>query len=456
MFVLQIFFESLYNKSIDKEDFIMGLIRAAKSAIGSTLADQWKEFFYCDALSQDILVKKGIKRVSGRSSNTKGSDDVISNGSGIAVADGQCMIIVDQGKIVEFCCEPGEFTYDQSTEPSLFTGDLGDSIKETLATMVKRFGYGGDTGKNQRVYYFNLKEIMDNKYGTPQPIPFRVLDQNIGLDIDITIRCHGTYAYKISDPILFYTNVCGNIVGEFKRSQIESQLKAELLTALQPAFAKISAMGVRYSALPGHTLEIAEALNEILKKKWKEMRGIEITSITLNSVTADEEDEDMIKQAQRLALLRNPAMAGASLVYAQGEAMKAAASNDGGAMVGFMGMNVASQAGGLNAENLYHMGQTDQKGQSEKQPDVETWTCTCGTQNTGKFCSECGKSRIQGWVCSCGHVNKGKFCSECGKKKPSDEPLYRCDKCGWEPEDPKHPPKFCPECGDPFNEDDIK
>lgn len=430
----------------------MGLIKAGSSAIKSTMADQWKEFFYCDSLPQDILVKKGKKRINDKSSNTKGSEDIISNGSGVVVADGQCMIIVDQGKIVEFCSEPGEYTYDKSTEPSLFTGPLGESVIETFKTMWKRFSHGGDTGKDQRVYYFNIKEIMDNKYGTPQPIPFRVVDKNIGLDIDISIRCHGVYSYKITDPLLFYANVCGNIQNEYKRSEIDNQLKAELLTALQPAFARISSLGIRYSALPGHTMEMTEALNEILKVKWKELRGVEVSSMAMSSVTADEEDEEMIKQAQRTALLRDPSLAAATLVEAQGEAMKTAAGNDAGAMIGFMGMNMVAQAGGANIQGLYGMKQeTVLESQSKA-----TWTCSCGHVNTGKFCEECGKPQDKGWTCVCGSVNKGKFCSQCGTKKPDDAPLYCCDKCGWEPEDPHHPPKFCPECGDPFDDNDKK
>ena len=199
----------------------MGLIKAGLGALGGSLADQWKEFFSCDALDNDVLVVKGQKQVSGRSSNTKGNDNVISNGSGIAVADGQCMIIVEQGKVVEVCAEPGEFTYDSSSEPSIFAGPLGKGIIDTFKTIGKRFTYGGDTGKDQRVYYFNTKEIIDNKFGTPNPIPFRVVDSKIGLDVDVSVRCSGVYSYKITDPILFYTNVCGNIENEYGREEID-------------------------------------------------------------------------------------------------------------------------------------------------------------------------------------------------------------------------------------------
>lgn len=463
----------------------MGLIRAMGGAVGGTLADQWKEYFYCEAMDADVLVCKGQKRVSGRSSNTKGSDNIITNGSVVAVNEGQCMIIVEQGKVVELCSEPGEFVYDTSTEPSIFDGKLSKSIKEVFATIGKRFTFGGDTAKDQRIYYFNTKEIIGNKYGTPNPVPFRVVDNNIGLDVDISIRCNGEYSYKIVNPILFYTNVCGNVEEEYERSEIDSMLKTELLTALQPAFAKISDMGIRYSALPGHTMEIADALNAVLSKKWAELRGIEIASFGINSVTASKEDEEMIKQLQKTAVLQNPNMAAATLVGAQGEAMKAAASNPNGAMTGFMGMGMVQNSMGTDAQSLFAMGQQQrmqQQNQAQQLAEQEQrsvaqagqpghnnaavsnevsdgWVCECGISNTGKFCVECGKPKpqpVQGWVCSCGTVNKGKFCMECGAKKPAEAPLYKCDKCGWEPEDPKNPPKFCPECGDPFDDNDIQ
>ncbi len=441
----------------------MGLIKAAIGAVGGALADQWKEFFYCESMSSDVLVQKGMKKTSGRSSNTKGSDNVITQGSGIAVADGQCMIIVENGKILDVCAEPGEYTFNMSGEPSIFSGDLGEGIKGTFASIGERFAHGGQVGTDTRVYYFNTKEIVGNKYGTPTPVPFRVVDRNIGLDIDVSIRCNGEYSYKIVDPLLFYANVCGNVSSVYRRSEIDSMLKTELMTALQPAFAKISEMGIRYSALPGHTMEIADALNEVLSKKWTELRGIKIASFGVNSVTCSPEDEKMIKELQRTAVMRDPSMAAATLVGAQGDAMKAAASNKAGAMTGFMGMGMAQQAGGMNAQALYGMAaqQSQQAEQSVQQPQRQnapagSWKCSCGAVNTAKFCSECGKPKpsANGWTCSCGAVNKGKFCGECGKPKPAGEPLYRCDKCGWEPEDPKNPPKFCPECGDKFDDND--
>lgn len=466
----------------------MGLIKAGVGALGGTLADQWKEFFYCEAIDKEVLMVRGQKQITGRSSNTKGNDNIISNGSGIAVADGQCMIIVEQGKIVEVCAEPGEFTYDSSTEPSIFSGSLGEGIKETFKTVGKRFTYGGDTGKDQRVYYFNTKELIDNKFGTPNPIPFRVVDSKIGLDVDVSVRCSGVYSYKIADPLLFYTNVCGNVSSEYRREELEGQLKSEFISALQPAFGKLSDLELRPNQIVTHNTELEEAMNTALSAKWGELRGLKVVSIALGSVTLPDEDAEMIKQLQRSAVMRDPSMGAAAMVGAQADAMRAAASNEAGAMTGFMGMGMAMNAGGMNPENLYAMGQQQaaQKNAQQLQQQAENswrcscgatvngnfcpecgakkpepvvsgaWKCSCGAMATGNFCPECGakKPADEGWTCSCGTVNKGKFCQNCGAKKPEGAPLYRCDKCGWEPEDPAHPPKFCPECGDIFDEND--
>lgn len=411
----------------------MGLLKAGAGALGGVLADQWRDYFYCESMDQEIIMRKGTKRVSSRSSNTKSDDNIISNGSVIAVADGQCMMIVEQGAVVDICAEPGEFVYDNSTEPSVFVGGFGKGLSDMFKTIGKRFTFGGDTGKDQRVYYFNTKELVGNKYGTASPVPFRVVDKNIGLDVDIAIRCYGEYSYKITNPLLFYTNVCGNVKNEYRRDELDGQLKTELLTALQPAFARISEMGVRYSALPGHTMELANALNDVLSQKWSELRGISIVSFGVSSVTASEEDERMIKELQRNAAFRDPNMAAAHLVGAQAEAMQSAAKNENaGAMGAFIGMGMAQNAGGANTQGLFEMGQRNQSAASQI-----GWSCSCGkTGNTGNFCGECGAAKpAAGWQCSCGAVNKGKFCSECGKPKPSGALLYKCDKCGWEPEE---------------------
>lgn len=402
----------------------MGLLQAGIGALSGVLADQWREYFYCEGMPENVLAVKGVKRTSGRSSNYKGEDNIISNGSIIAVNEGQCMMIVEQGAIVEFCAEPGEFVWDSSTEPSIFYGGLGNGIKATWEQLKKRFTLGGDTGKDQRVYYFNTKELIGNKYGTANPVPFRVVDRNVGLDMDIGIRCFGEYSYRMSDPMLFYKNVCGNIASEYTRDRIDSQLKTELLTALQPAFAKISEMGIRYSALPGHTTELASVLNDVLSEQWKKLRGVEVVSVGVSSITANEEDEKMIKELQRNAAFRDPKMAGAHLVGAQAAAMQAAAANENaGAFMGFAGMNMAQNAAG-NVQGLFQMGQQQAAPAptapaAPAAPAAGGWTCACGAVNTGKFCSECGaKKPSDEWTCACGVVNKGKFCPECGAKRP--------------------------------------
>ncbi len=422
----------------------MGLIKAGIGALGGTLADQWKEFFYCDSLDKEVLAVRGQKKVGGRSSNTKGHDNVISNGSGIAVADGQCMMIVEQGKVVEVCAEPGEYTYDTSSEPSIFAGSLGQSIIDTFKTIGKRFTFGGDTGKDQRVYYFNTKELIDNKFGTPNPIPFRVVDARIGLDIDVSVRCSGVYSYKIANPLLFYTNVCGNIEREYTREELDAQLKTEFISALQPAFGRLSSLGLRPNEIVTHNTDLENAMNEVLSDKWGELRGLNVVSVALGSVTLPEEDAEMIKQAQRTAIMRDPTMAAATLVGAQADAMKMAASNEAGAMTGFMGMGMAANASGVNAQSLYAMGQQQQ---TQAPSANDGWKCDCGTVNNGKFCQNCGAKKPEdGWECACGAVNKGNFCGECGAKKPST----KCANCGYEPENPANPPKFCPECGNKF------
>lgn len=437
----------------------MGLIKAGLGAVGGVLADQWKEFFYCDALPVEVLVKKGQKRVSGRSSNTKGEDNVISNGSGIAVADGQCMLIVEQGKVVEVCAEPGEYTYDTDLEPSVFAGSLGESILATFKQIGKRFTYGGGAGKDQRVYYVNTKEIIGNRFGTPSPIIFEVTNKLIGMTRTVNVRCNGVYSYTISNPLLFYTKVCGNVEYQYTREEIDSQLKAEFVSALQPAFGALAELELRPAQLPAKANELKAAMNDALKLEWVQSRGISVEKIALNPITLADEDMKKVQEMEDAATLgANPFMMAGRMTDATANAMENAASNDSGAMNGFIGMGMAGGAmgGGFQAaQQFYNMGAQQQAQQPA--PAKNAWKCACGNLATGKFCTECGakKPDSDGWVCSCGTVNKGKFCSECGSKKPAGIPQYKCDKCGWQPEDPTKAPKFCPECGDPFDNGDL-
>ena len=430
----------------------MGLIKAGIGALGGVLADQWKEFFYCDALDMDTLVVKGQKRTGRRSSNTKGSDNIISNGSGIAVADGQCMIIVEQGKVVDVCAEPGQYTYNTATEPSIFTGKFGESLKQTFKEVGKRFTYGGDTGKDQRVYYFNTKEIMGNKFGTPSPIIFEVINKRIGMSRTVNVRCNGVYSYNISDPILFYTKVCGNVEHAYTRAEIDEQMKADFISALQPAFGALAEQELRPAQIPAKANELKLAMNEALRADWVS-RGITVAKISLNPITLDPEDMKKIQDMEdAMTMGANPFMMAGRMTGATANAMEAAAANESGAMNGFFGMNMAGNVmgGGFNAaQNFYNMG-----AQQSATPGADSWKCACGAIANGKFCPECGTKKpapAGSWKCGCGSVNTGKFCSECGSRKP----VYRCDKCGWKPEDPTKPPKFCPECGDRFDDNDL-
>ena len=433
----------------------MGLIKAGIGALGGVLADQWKEFFYCEALDMDTLVVKGQKRTSGRSSNTKGSDNIISNGSGIAVADGQCMIIVEQGKVVEVCAEPGEYTYDTSTEPSIFAGSFGESLKNTFKAIGKRFTYGGDTGKDQRVYYFNTKEIMGNKFGTPSPIIFEVINKRLGMSRTVNVRCNGVYSYTISDPLLFYTRVCGNVEQPYTRDKIDEQMKTEFVSALQPAFGALAELELRPAQIPAKANELKKAMNEALQAEWVD-RGIAVAKIALNPITLNPEDMKKIQEMEDSASYgSNPFMMAGRMTTATANAMETAAANENGAMMGFMGMNMAMGAnGGANAQSFFAMDQQQQAARAA-QPAEDGWKCACGAVNQGKFCATCGAKKPEpqanGWVCpTCGKSNSGKFCAECGTPKPADTGFWTCA-CGA-----KNKGKFCPECGDMFNEEDIK
>lgn len=427
----------------------MGLIKALTGALGGTLADQWKEFFYCESIPEDTLMVKGEKRMTSRSSNTKGNDNIISNGSGIAVADGQCMIIVEQGKVVEFCAEPGQFTWNNSTEPSLFAGNLGSSIIETFKTIGRRFTYGGDTGKDQRVYYFNTKEIPNKKFGTANPVPFKVvINEQLGFKLSVDLRCNGVYSYKLVDPLLLYTSFMGNVADEFKCEQLDSMLKAELIQALQPALAVLSARGVSYDQIPAHTMEVRDALNIELKDTWGR-RGIEVYSLNIGVPSIPEDQRKKITEWEENSMTLNPNVAAARMVGAQASAMNTAAANEGGAMNGFIGMGMAMNAGGMNAANLYAMGQNQPvQPAPTAAPAADGWTCPkCGTVATGKFCPECGEKKPEaaaGWTCpKCGAENKGKFCSNCGEKKPEAPSQWYCPKCGA-----VNTGKFCADCGE--------
>ena len=432
----------------------MGLIKAIMGAADGVMADQWLEFFVCESLEANVLAAKGQKKTSKRGSNTKGEDNIITNGSGIVVNKGQAAIIIDDGRIAELCAEEGRYTYDKSSEPSIFYGGLGKGLIDSLKNIGDRFKYGGTPGKDQRIYYFNTKELLGNKYGTPSPIPYLIVDPNINLRLTISLRANGEYSYRIMNPGLFYANVTGNVDDVYTRDKIDSQLKSEIVTVLGPSLAKLGA-GLEYHMISAQTDKLAEILNEALSAKWREGRGIEIVNFGI-TCTATPEDEQRIKQLQTSAVMRDPTMAAATLVNAQSDAMRTAAGNTAGAMTGFLGMGFANQAGGMNSANLFQMGQQQgapaagaaaPTGSAPASP-AGTWACSCGHKgNTGKFCAECGKpmpAPPATWTCTCGHAgNTGKFCAECGKPMPPAAWTCSCGHAG-------NTGKFCAECGKPM------
>lgn len=463
----------------------MGILKAALTAATSTMADQWLEFYSCESMPAEALVVRAKKQTGKRSSNTKGNENVISDGSKIVVNEGQAMIMVEQGMITEIATEAGVYTYNSGESPSIFSSSLGRGIIDTFKEMWERMKFGGDAAKDQRIYFFNMKEILNNTFGTMNPVPFRMKYEDLGRPFTVNVKCNGTYTFKISDPVLFYTNVCGNVTNTYDRKTLDMQIRSEFLDALVPAFVDLSEKGIRYDQLAGGNAHVKEAIKNSLVSNWEHNRGILLTGVYINSSTIPDSDLKKIQEYEDKAWLRDPSNAATLLAEAQAEAMKTAAGNSGGAAMGFFGMNLASQAGGMSAQNLYAMGAAQQAAaQQQAANNANTWKCQCGTENTGKFCNNCGSAKPapagswkckcgaentgkfcadcgapkpseDGWNCSCGAVNKGKFCAECGKPKPAGAPLYRCDKCGWEPADPFNPPKFCAECGDPFNDSDI-
>ena len=451
----------------------MGLIAAALQAGGNQLSNQWKEFFYQDALPNEVLMVAG-KHQTGRTSNTKGEENVITNGSTIIVADGQCMIIVEQGRIVEVSVEPGAFTFRTDLAPTFFCKPENETfwgnLKNNFAQMVQNFTYGGNTAVVQKVYFLNTRLITDRPFGTQTPIYFNVKDSRLNFESDVELRIHGKFDVQLTDPVKFYTTIATNVAYDYKLSQIEGALKSDISDKLQDAIAEINTDGLRPSGLPGKKKEIVASLIESLR--WEDKYGFTLKDIRMEQPKMSPEDEATLKELQKAyAMGGNAAVAAGMALNAQNTAMVNAASNSGGAMTGFLGMGMAQQAGMANTNGLFQMAQQQMAQQQQpvqqapQQPAPQAapapatgWKCSCGHEgNTGKFCAECGAPKPaeqEGWTCECGAVNKGKFCAECGKPKPAGAPLYKCDKCGWEPEDPHNPPKFCPQCGDPFDDND--
>lgn len=355
----------------------MGLIKAAVSSVTSVYSDMWKDYFVCNSLSNDVLMVKGVKKGSGLFD--KG--DVITNGSGIVVADGQCAIVVDDGQVVEVANEPGNYTFDTSKSPSIFDGGF-KGLKDTFMQIVERFTYEGVTNRSQYVYYINTKEIMGNMFGTVSPIPFKVRDPRMNLELDVSLKCNGEYSFTICNPVLFYKAISANVASVYQKEQLVNQMKTELLTALQPALAGLSSKGVNtYSDIPVHTMDLVDSLNEVLNKKWTELRGIKVVSFGINSIAPTAEDLKKLQNLQEGFALKDVSQAAGTLAAAQAQAMRDAANNANGAFAGFAGLNMAN--GAANVSGLFEQAK----------------------QSQGGFCPQCGKPVSQ----------DANFCPSCGK-----------------------------------------
>ncbi|MCL2503517.1 MAG: SPFH domain-containing protein [Coriobacteriia bacterium] len=369
------------------------------------------------------------------------------------------MLVIENGKVADFCAEPGQYVYNNTIAPSLFGGGLKD-LTGSFMEVGKRFAAGGAPTDQQKVYYINIKEIIGNKIGWGN-IPFRDSE----FQMTVRVQGFGQYSFKITNPLLFYTNIAGNTTGEYKRDDLAGQMKAEVISALQPALGRIAQQQIAYDMLINYPREIGAALNAEMSAEWSERRGIEIVSMAMESVTVDEQSQKKIEQLQEARALSNPMMAAGRIAAGQATAMENAASNPGGSVGAFMGMGMAQGAGGMDAANLFQMGAQQQQQQQQQVPpapqapappapaqgSADSWQCACGVLSTGKFCQECGEKRPEpvssdSWVCSCGASSTGKFCMECGAKRAEAEPA-KCADCGWAVPDGQEKPKFCPECG---------
>jgi len=395
----------------------MGLIKAFTGTVISYLNDLWEDYIYCDALDENTLMKKGHARKNpGAGANA--NDNVITDGSRIAVNAGQMMLVVENGKILDFTAEPGAYEYKTGTEPSCFCGDFDETIRVSFENMRHRFAFGGIAGNDQRVYFINTKEIMNNRFGFGN-VPYRDSE----FDITIMLRGFGVYSYKITDPVLFYTNVCGNVKEQFAKISIEPQLKAEIQNVLLPVFGTISKAGIRYDGISLHTDTIVELLQEELREKWKEERGIEVKTMAFSNILPDEASVDKIRELQESrAYSGNKAMLGARVGAAQANAMESAAENPSGAVNGFMGMGMAQHAGAVNVAELMKEVPV-QKEEPQSEPPENSWTCSCGMVNVTNFCPNCGSAKPKEIICPhCGMVIPEqfagmKFCPNCGKER---------------------------------------
>jgi len=423
----------------------MGLIKAAIQAVGSTLSDQYLEFFTCDSLGKEILVKKGARKMS-RGSN-KGDAEVISNGSKIAVPEGTALLLVDAGEVTDFTTEAGMYTWDASSAPSCF-GSSGflEGAKQSIADLWNRIKAGGEIPMQQRVYFVNMLEIIDNKFGSAAPIMYPDPDYKL-----IDLRLNGTFSFRIENPVTFFKSVVGNVADDYKRSELADQIKTEFMQKISEALNKLGSVDkIVYSHLLAEQTRLRDYMNQALDDEWLEGRGMVVVSAAFGGISPTDESKEKIKKFDETLFMSQGNRAAVNYVTATADAMKTAAANESGVANTMFGMGMLQNvSGGTGAAAIGSLQQGPAGGAPSGQP--EGWTCVCGaTGNTGNNCPECGKSRASQapWTCECGaQGNKGKFCGDCGKPKPA---AAGCKECGWKGEDGAKKPKFCPDCGKPI------
>ncbi|MGI6772697.1 MAG: SPFH domain-containing protein [Acutalibacteraceae bacterium] len=426
----------------------MGIIRVLSSAIGGGLADSWLEVFEADDMSDNTVMAKGVavRSSSKRNRNIKGEPKAVSNGSIIHVYPNQFMMLIEGGKVVDYTAEEGYYKVDNSTLPSLFNGELADSIKETF----RRVKYGGTQPSAQTVVFINLQEIKGIKFGTKNPINYFDSFYNS----ELFLRAHGTYSIKITDPLKFYFEAIPKNKDRVDIQEINDQYLAEFLSAFQAAINRMSAEGQKISFVTSKSMEISKYMSEVLDDDWKETRGFEVKSVGIASISYDEESQRLINMRNQGAMMSDPSIREGYVQGSVARGIEAAGSNAAGSMAGFMGVGLGMNAtGGFMAE-ASRSNQAQMEKMNEKANNANLWTCpSCNIQNEGKFCTNCGKQRpaANGWVCSCGTSNEGNFCTNCGKAKPSKD--FKCAECGYEIKDASAEVRFCPNCGKPNNKE---
>lgn len=425
----------------------MGIIKAIASAVGGGLADQWLEVIEPDEMSDKTVFTRGVtvRRNDSRNANRRGTQDTVSNGSVIHVYPNQFMMLVDGGKVVDYTAEEGYYTVNNSSMPSMFNGEFGDSLKESF----NRIKFAGVTPGVQKVFYINLQEIKGIKFGTRNPVYYFDSFYNA----ELFLRAHGTYSIKIKNPLTFYSEAIPKNDDRVEIEEINEQYLAEFLEAFQSAINQMSADGVRISFVASKGRELSKYMADILDADWGEMRGIEIQSVGISSISYDEESTKLINMRNQGAMLGDATVREGYVQGSVARGIEAAGSNANGSMAGFMGVGMGMQAttGFMGAASQSNQAQMEREAAraTAAQPVPGSWKCSCGNENTGKFCSNCGspKPEVSTWKCSCGNENSGKFCSNCGKPKPSQ---LKCASCGYEPDPSQPAPKFCPECGKPM------